>query len=106
MILLCKRSQYYKSSDLVTVSKNTPKDSLTTELNVSDMNMSATTVPVLFEQNLEKNVSGIACATKREGNWTSLSVQDLERQTLKRQSSSSLNSFKLDFPIFWSQKIP
>ena len=44
------------------------------------MDMSATTVPVLFEQNLEKNVSGIACATKRKGNWTSLGVQEFKQQ--------------------------
>ena len=38
------------------------------------------TVPVLFEQNLGKNISGIACATKRKGSWTTLSVNEFKEQ--------------------------
>ena len=44
------------------------------------MNESATTVPVLFEQNLEKNITGIACATKRKGSWTTLGVEEFKEQ--------------------------
>lgn len=44
------------------------------------MNESATTVPVLFEQNLEKNVTGIACATKRKGSWITLGVEEFKKQ--------------------------
>ena len=44
------------------------------------MNESATTVPVLFEQNLEKNVTGIACATKRKGSWITLDVEEFKKQ--------------------------
>ena len=44
------------------------------------MNESATTVPVLFEQNLEKNITGIACATKRKGSWITLGVEEFKKQ--------------------------
>lgn len=44
------------------------------------MNDSATTVPVLFEQNLGKNITGIACATKRNGSWTTLGVEEFKEQ--------------------------
>ena len=44
------------------------------------MNESATTVPILFEQNLEKNITGIACATKRKGSWTALGVEEFKEQ--------------------------
>ena len=56
------------------------------------MDMLATTVPVLFEQNLEKNVSGIACATKRKCNWTSLGVQEFKQQI--RYLSLGLHSWR------------
>lgn len=44
------------------------------------MNDTVITVPVLFEQNLGKNISGIACATKRKGSWTTLSVNEFKEQ--------------------------
>lgn len=44
------------------------------------MNDTMITVPVLFEQNLGKNISGIACATKRKGSWTTLSVNEFKEQ--------------------------
>jgi long-chain acyl-CoA synthetase len=44
------------------------------------MNESATTVPVLFEQNLEENITGIACATKRKGSWITLGVEEFKKQ--------------------------
>ena len=44
------------------------------------MNDTEITVPVLFEQHLGKNISGIACATKRKGSWTTLSVNEFKEQ--------------------------
>jgi long-chain acyl-CoA synthetase len=40
------------------------------------MEYSPNTVALLFDKNLDKNVSGIACVTKRNGHWNAVTVQD------------------------------
>lgn len=40
------------------------------------MEYSPDTVALLFDKNLDKNVAGIACVTKRNGHWNAVSVQD------------------------------
>ena len=54
------------------------------------MEYSPNTVAVLFDKNLDKNVSGIACVTKRNGSWNEVTVQDF--RTKVRQVALAMHS--------------
>ena len=54
------------------------------------MEYSPNTVALLFDKNLDKNVSGIACVTKRNGQWNAVTVQDF--RTKVRQVALAMHS--------------